>query len=147
MLLASIKFLNIFLTSIKEPKFIVCLSTWHFRVQDVAFQCMRHMCKCVNIFSIHILFYCLAVIFVKINYVFMCLFVAYVQKPSTLILLAFLEPLCVLITSYVWNTPVLFSIWLFYMFKMLLDFCAVCQTYKINKVLCWFSNHFCYFNK
>lgn len=70
----------------------------------------------------------------------------HVQKPSTLS--ASLQNInCALIISNVLKLySVLFNIGLFYMFKMLLDFCAVCQTYTINKEnVCLFPKDSCYF--
>lgn len=100
-------------------------------------------------FIINVLFYCLAVVFVKINYVVVFLMCVswYMFRSQALSL-----PACRILTvhSIISNVlklySVLFNIGLFYMFKMLLDFCAVCQTYTINKEnVCLFPKDSCYF--
>ena len=73
-------------------------------------------------------------------------FMAHVQKPSTFSASLQTPPNRALIISNVLKLySVLFDIWLFYMFKMLLDFCAVCQTYIIKEVLCLFPEDLYYF--
>lgn len=80
----------------------------------------------------NIFFYCLALIFIKINYIaFVCVCLWYIfQKTSILgMLLALQNPMCVLIiTNYV-------NFYFTFDFNIcnVAEFFAVCQTYEIHK--------------